>query len=408
MAKILPKPKGPTSYGINAEILLSETDGQNNPEPMLRIPLLRKASFKAGKYGNLKFDDAFIQSLITNFRNNVVGVDLSMDVAHQPDLGAQAWFEDIIYEDGKLIVLARPTPEGAAHVRNRKFRYASAEISTNYQDRETGKFYGPTILGAAMTNRPYVHNQGEITMLSLDDGMRVLDGADLEVEGTTLNLGWADALKKTAAKARVLAAVASIERTGSVVRPIRESIKGAQIQRAVNTDFVRQNSKAINRAVTASRKAMAPIRVENAVNNIERTGAVVRTIRSSIFKQQTQRDANIRSTRNQVSAVQRAIESSRVKFKAGGDPSPSQPGGNLRTASIRAANTVRQAVSTAAGTRDPNLPKRQLGPTIQLPSATTRHAQVTPINEAAVRAIAKSKSNTQNAQRMLRAINGAK
>ncbi|MEK0326263.1 MAG: hypothetical protein QQN63_11225, partial [Nitrosopumilus sp.] len=43
--------------------------------------------------------------------------------------------------------------EGARHkIKDREFRYMSADFNTKFIDNETGKDFGPTLNGAALTN----------------------------------------------------------------------------------------------------------------------------------------------------------------------------------------------------------------------------------------------------------------
>lgn len=146
----------------------------------LRIPLLRKALFTAGRYGTLSFDSEFLRSLVENFNNNVVGHELAVNARHKPEYGALGWVERIALEGDNLVVYAKPTPGGQQLIDDEVYKYASAEIDNPFTDRETGAEYGPTLVGLALTNNPYVHRQERITLLSTDDenvGYYIIDVA---------------------------------------------------------------------------------------------------------------------------------------------------------------------------------------------------------------------------------------
>jgi len=163
-------------------IHLEERDG----DPIFRIPLMRKGTWKHPWYGKMEFDDGFFASLITNFDQNAVGHDLALDARHQPDWGALGWFTDVVVEDENLIVYANPTEKGLEVVPN-SLRYASAEYDPDYEDAETGHEYGPTLLGAAATNRPFITRQGAITILS-DEVTEEVEAEMAEGEATVVLL----------------------------------------------------------------------------------------------------------------------------------------------------------------------------------------------------------------------------
>lgn len=215
----------PRTIRVQAPILLDALEEPSGDGmSRIRIPTIRRAEFVAGRYGPLKFDDDFIGSIIRNFQANVLGVEVSIDASHRPELGALGWAEHLEYQDGSLVTQASATPEGARLVREKTYRYASAEIDPNYIDRETGEEFGPTLLGIALTNRPYVHRQGEVTLLSLDDNYRVMESGQDDVEEEVLAFDWSDAARKAASKARELNKV----QTGKLTTAVRKAIQNAR------------------------------------------------------------------------------------------------------------------------------------------------------------------------------------
>jgi hypothetical protein len=151
-------------FVFDAEMVLEDVDGK----PQVRVPMLREGKFKHPWYGKLNFDADFFKSVMENYSARVVGYDLSLNARHERDLGALAWFHSLEKKGKQLYGIGEPTPAGIEVIKNKTYRYASAEISMDFADPETGKNHGPTLLGCAVTNNPFINRQGEITFFSND------------------------------------------------------------------------------------------------------------------------------------------------------------------------------------------------------------------------------------------------
>jgi hypothetical protein len=152
------------------EIQLSDEDLEPEDEHfgMLRIPAARSTVLEHPWWGPIHLDEDLFESFIDNWETNLVGFDLAIDPSHDPHEGALAWVKDVtLSEDGQFDLWVEPTNAGIG-VLGDVFRYASIEYTTDYTDAETGASYGPTLLGCAATNRPFVHRQDAIQVLSAD------------------------------------------------------------------------------------------------------------------------------------------------------------------------------------------------------------------------------------------------
>jgi len=106
----------------------------------------------------IEIKKADLKRMVKNFKENVRGIDLMLDYSHESEKEAAAWFQDLyLSEDGKeLWAKVDWTEDGAEAVRRKKYRYISADFNFAYKDNETLRDYGPTLLGAGLTNRPVV------------------------------------------------------------------------------------------------------------------------------------------------------------------------------------------------------------------------------------------------------------
>lgn len=143
----------------------SLSEGKANIAPTVQI--LRTGEFSHPDYGHFTITKEYLLSLVTNFKNKIRKIDLAVDYKHANDDVAAGWFQDLMLsEDGeKLLAKVDWTPNGEKVLSDKEFRYLSAEFTDEYVDDE-GKSYGPTLLGAGLTNRPFVKGMAPVVQLS--------------------------------------------------------------------------------------------------------------------------------------------------------------------------------------------------------------------------------------------------
>lgn len=157
-------------------ILLSDVAGEV-PE---WVQIVRVGKWKHETAGNFEITEDTLLSFQKNFVDNVLGVDIMLDYAHDNQHEAAAWFKELqIRDKTSLWGKVDWTKVGAAKVGGKEYRYLSADFHFDYQDNESGKKYGPTLKGAALTNRPFVKRMAPTVMLT-----EVTEGDDMATETT--------------------------------------------------------------------------------------------------------------------------------------------------------------------------------------------------------------------------------
>ena len=156
------------------EVHLSE-DGT-----MFDVPLIRAGTWDHPWYGEVVYDSEKLQKFVDNFHADVVGHDLTLTHGHRNLFNSNpanlGWIKDMRLDDGYQLHLAvHPTEQGLAEIPH-NLKYASAEVKEKFVDDETGEEYGPTIVGAAATNHPYITRQGAITVFSDEIDLADNDG----------------------------------------------------------------------------------------------------------------------------------------------------------------------------------------------------------------------------------------
>lgn len=178
------------------EIVLAE-----NAAIPAKVQIFKTGLFKHSVYGDFEITPDVLLSMKKNFDEKVRGVDIAIDYAHDNDNIAAAWLTGLeLSEDGQeLWALPAWTPKGKRVIEDKEFRYLSPEFNLDYKDPESGKKFGPTLLGAGLTNRPYIKNMApavELTEITKEEQMTI---QELEAKVQKLseeNQGLMDAQKK--------------------------------------------------------------------------------------------------------------------------------------------------------------------------------------------------------------------
>ncbi len=148
------------SKGLHAkptELRLADKDGKPSSSAPKEIQLIKAGTFFSDWYGEFRLTSQDLQKMVANFNDNVRGVDCAIDYDHMNMRCAAAWITKLsIRNDSELWAEVEWTEDGAKLVTSRQYRYTSAEFDYAYKDNETQQDHGLTLLGAALTNRPFV------------------------------------------------------------------------------------------------------------------------------------------------------------------------------------------------------------------------------------------------------------
>lgn len=160
-------------------ITLEQKDGKT----ISTVHMLKTGKFEHPWWGVLEFDRKVFGTMIKNFKDGVPYGKIALDFRHMPERGAAAWvnkvFEKLKGKNGAdLFFEVEWTPNGQLAVEEKSFLFTSIEFSESYKDNQTGKIYGPTILGGALTNRPFIKGLKPIAMS--DDGSEILEFDEIE------------------------------------------------------------------------------------------------------------------------------------------------------------------------------------------------------------------------------------
>jgi len=134
------------------------------------VEILREGEYKHNVYGKITIDRERLERIKANFESKVRGIDIALDVAHDPDRGAAGWIEELDVRPSSadpnkfsLWGRVRWTPWGKELIEGGVYRYISAEFGP-WVDPETGKRYEDVLFAATLTNRPFIKNMAPVAL----------------------------------------------------------------------------------------------------------------------------------------------------------------------------------------------------------------------------------------------------
>ena len=164
------------------EIILGD-DGKLDDKEIELIPAI---TGNHGWYGKVKVTKDDLKSLISNFKKKAIGTDIMIDFNHERKEAA-GWVKEVRLGKNEKIVLGtvKWTPEGRKSLEEKRFRYFSPEFTDNYVDAFTEKEYGFSLLGGALTNRPFYKRMKPIVKMNSTGDSVMSENNEVKVEMIT-------------------------------------------------------------------------------------------------------------------------------------------------------------------------------------------------------------------------------
>lgn len=121
------------------------------------IPLAMVVKGTHPTFGEINITREHLKNFVTNFNDKVVGTDLAINEDHKKN-EAFAWVKEVfLSEDGNtLLGKVKWNKKGTKALNESEYRYFSPEFRLNYVHPHNGKEYGPTLVGGALTNYPFL------------------------------------------------------------------------------------------------------------------------------------------------------------------------------------------------------------------------------------------------------------
>ncbi len=134
---------------------------------------------------HFKVDTEQMQSFVQNFKDRVLGTDPPVNFGHERGGEASGWIKDLFLDPTKtkLFAIIKWTASGLVALKGLTWRYVSAEFTNRFVDGSTGKQFGPTLAGVALTNVPFLRHMPPVVGLSTENDEIELIQQTLDDEG---------------------------------------------------------------------------------------------------------------------------------------------------------------------------------------------------------------------------------
>jgi len=121
------------------------------------IEIARVAEGTHATYGALKITAKDLESFERNFNLKITGVDLAVNEDHKKN-EAFGWFKSVFrsQDQERLYGEVSWNAKGITALSDKLYRYFSPEFRFNYVHPHTGTEHGPTLMGGALTNYPFL------------------------------------------------------------------------------------------------------------------------------------------------------------------------------------------------------------------------------------------------------------
>lgn len=145
------------------------------------IHALPFGQYKHPLYGVIDASMQKISGLAESVKKKVRGIDPSTNYNHDNDSpeGASGWIKDAQVRSDGLWLFVEFVKDAAQKIREKKFKYFSAEFTDEWEDAQGTKFKD-VVVGGALTNRPFMKN---LVPINLSES--VIDNAFDLVSGIT-------------------------------------------------------------------------------------------------------------------------------------------------------------------------------------------------------------------------------
>lgn len=108
-------------------------------------------------YGEMNFDQSAISRYAESVKVKVRGIDPSINYQHQGDGEAAGWVKNAEAREDGLWLFVEWTTDAARKIKDKAYRYFSAEFLEEWTNN-LGKKFENVIFGGALTNRPFMKN----------------------------------------------------------------------------------------------------------------------------------------------------------------------------------------------------------------------------------------------------------
>lgn len=123
------------------------------------VQALTAGDFDHWLFGTVTLNEQRFTNMFNNFKSGVPQAEIAIDYEHGMDMSkgyqASGWLRDMRLTDERLDWLIEFTDTALEEIREKKWKYFSAEFTDLYEDNQSNLFLD-VVLGGGLTNRPFL------------------------------------------------------------------------------------------------------------------------------------------------------------------------------------------------------------------------------------------------------------
>lgn len=151
-------------YSINT-VELSE-DGLTSEVEVLRVGVIQDRG--------LKITEEMLRDFVAHYEDNSYGTELQVNLNHERGSAAAGWIKRLYLDTtgkvARLMSSVEWTVLGVENIKNKLYKFVSAEFVGQFSHHETGKMVKNVFSGLALTNTPALKGQ---TPISLSEDIKI-------------------------------------------------------------------------------------------------------------------------------------------------------------------------------------------------------------------------------------------
>lgn len=113
---------------------------------------------------NLVITEKMLTDFVKNHKDGVYGAQLQVNLGHNREGEAAGWISDLYVKGKQLMAKIEWTKLGAEKLKNKLYKFVSAEFADRIPHHETGKIVDNVFIGLALTNVPAMKGQSPIAL----------------------------------------------------------------------------------------------------------------------------------------------------------------------------------------------------------------------------------------------------
>ena len=147
----------------------------NGDRKIIKVPIAVLGKWKHPKYGDLEFSQQDFDEMKANVESRVLGYEPPLYLGHieklpgRPEHPADGFISRVVQEGPVLFGEYDVVNDQTYNLVSKgQFRYSSGEFLRDHVSKKTGTRIGTTLVGLALTNRPFLTGMPRVTTLSED------------------------------------------------------------------------------------------------------------------------------------------------------------------------------------------------------------------------------------------------